>query len=125
MRVHDVSSSTITACVGTTLYDACETNEVELGPVTQCGVAEVVRSERWTEPVFGDGPTSGYDHVVLSGPGVTTATPVTHAEERMLEDYWDFDEIFPESRLASMVTLTKDMNGMIVYVPPRVDDSNP
>jgi len=90
-----------------------------------CGVAEDVRSERWTEPLFGDGPTSGYDHVVLNGPGVNTATPMTHAEERMLEDYWDFDEIFPESRLASMVTLTKEMNGMIVYVPPRVDDSNP
>jgi hypothetical protein len=43
----------------------------------------------------------------------------------MLEDYWDFDEVFPESRLASQITLTKQMNGMIVYVPPRVDDSNP
>jgi len=47
------------------------------------------------------------------------------AETRMIEDYWDFDEVFPESRLASMITLTKAMNGMIVYVPPRVDDSNP
>jgi hypothetical protein len=46
-------------------------------------------------------------------------------ETRMIEDYWDFDEVFPESRLASMITLTKQMNGMIVYVPPRVDDSNP
>jgi hypothetical protein len=46
-------------------------------------------------------------------------------ESRMLEDYWDFDEVFPESRLASQITLTKQMNGMIVYVPPRVDDSNP
>lgn len=46
-------------------------------------------------------------------------------ETRMIEDYWDFDEVFPESRLASMMTLTNDMNGMIVYVPPRVDDSNP
>jgi hypothetical protein len=110
---------------GTSLYEACETNEVELGPVTECGIAEIVHSERWTEPVFGDGPTSGYDHVVLSGPGVDTATPVTRAEERMIEDYWDFDEIFPESRLASMIKLTKDMDGMIVFVPPRVDDSNP
>jgi hypothetical protein len=43
----------------------------------------------------------------------------------MLEDYWDFDEIFSESRLASQIKLTKQMDGMIVYVPPRVDDSNP
>lgn len=112
-------------CSGTSLYEACETNEVELGPVTGCGVAQIVHSERWTEPVFGDGPSSGYDHVVLSGPGVDTAAPMTRTEVRMLEDYWDFDEIFPESRLASVIKLTKDMDGMIVYVPPRVDDSNP
>jgi hypothetical protein len=93
--------------------------------MTHCGPSELVHTERWTEPVFGDGPTSGYDHVVLSGPGVDTATPMTPTEERMINDYWDFDEIFPESRLASMIKLNKTMDGMIVYVPPRVDDSNP
>ena len=41
------------------------------------------------------------------------------------DDYWDFDEISPESRLASMIKLTKAMDGMIVFVPARVDDSNP
>jgi hypothetical protein len=50
---------------------------------------------------------------------------MTPTEERMINDYWDFDEIFPESRLASMITLNNTMDGMIVYVPPRVDDSNP
>ena len=110
---------------GTSLYDACESNEVELGPSTIGGPPIDVHSERWTEPVFGEGPTSGYDHVVLSGPGADTAGPVTRAESRMLEDYWDFDEVFPESRLASQIKLTKQMDGMIVYVPPRVDDSNP
>ena len=125
----DISNAHVTfrSChnAGTTLYDACETNEVELGPANVCGPPQVVHSELWTEPVFGEGPTSGYDHVVLTGPGVDTADPPTHAEKRMLEDYWDFDEIFPESRLASMVKLTKDMDGMIIYVPHRLDDSNP
>ena len=93
--------------------------------MTTCGPSEIVRSERWTEPVFGDGPTSGYDHVVLTGPGVETATPKTYAEDKMLDDYWDFDEIFPESRLASMIKLTKAMDGMVVYVPPRIDDNVP
>eukprot|EP00538_Stauroneis_constricta_P011937 CAMPEP_0119561340 /NCGR_PEP_ID=MMETSP1352-20130426/17281_1 /TAXON_ID=265584 /ORGANISM="Stauroneis constricta, Strain CCMP1120" /LENGTH=170 /DNA_ID=CAMNT_0007609517 /DNA_START=45 /DNA_END=557 /DNA_ORIENTATION=+ len=115
----------IPGLVGTTLYEACETNEVELGPCTICGPSEIIRSDDWTEPVFGDGPTSGYDHVVLSGAGVDTAAPMTRSEERMIEHYWDFDEIFPESRLASMIKLTKAMNGMIVYVPPRLDDTNP
>ncbi|KAG7356313.1 hypothetical protein IV203_001361 [Nitzschia inconspicua] len=115
----------INGMIGSTLYEACESNEVELGPSSVGGPPINVHSERWTEPVFGEGPTSGYDHVVLSGPGVATAGPMTRPESRMLEDYWDFDEVFPESRLASQITLTKQMDGMIVYVPPRVDDSNP
>mmetsp|Transcript_17094 Transcript_17094/g.42706 ORF Transcript_17094/g.42706 Transcript_17094/m.42706 type:complete len:177 (-) Transcript_17094:309-839(-) len=115
----------INGVVGKTLYEACESNEVELGPSSIGGPSEIVHSENWTEPVFGAGPTSGYDHVIVSGPGVATATPMTEHESEMIEDYWDFDEVFPESRLASMITLTKEMNGMIVFVPPRVDDSNP
>jgi hypothetical protein len=89
------------------------------------GVSDIIHSDLWTEPVFGDGPTSGYDHVVLSGTGRHSAAPMTPAEEKMINDYWDFDEVFPESRLASQIKLTKAMDGMIVYVPPRIDDSNP
>lgn len=110
---------------GTTLYEACETNEVELGPASHGGPSQIVHSERWTEPVFGEGPTSGYDHVVVSNVGNAAMSPMTRPERRMLEDYWDFDELFPESRLASQIKLSKEMDGMIVYVPPRVDDSNP
>lgn len=93
--------------------------------MTVGGPPQNTHSERWTEPVFGEGPTSGYDHVVLSNTGGATMEPITRAESRMLEDYWDFDELYPESRLASQIKLTKEMDGMIVYVPPRVDDSNP
>lgn len=64
---------------GKSLYEACETNEVELGPVTVCGPSEIVHSEEWTEPVFGADVTSGYDHVIVSGPGVNTAAPITRS----------------------------------------------
>jgi hypothetical protein len=47
--------------------------------MTVGGPPMVVHSERWTEPVFGEGPTSGYDHVVLTGPGVTTAGPISRS----------------------------------------------
>jgi hypothetical protein len=43
----------------------------------------------------------------------------------MLEDHWDWDEIFEGSRLASAVTLTKEMNGMTVFVPDRIVDDCP
>ena len=52
---------------------------MELGPLTIGGPSEIVHSEEWTEPVFGSGPTSGYDHVIVSGPGVNTATPMTRS----------------------------------------------
>jgi hypothetical protein len=38
-----------------------------------------VHSDRWTEPLYGEGPTSGYDHVVLTGPGVATAEPMSRS----------------------------------------------
>ena len=43
----------------------------------------------------------------------------------MLDDYWDFDEIFDGSRLASAVVLTKEMDGMTVFIPDRIVDDNP
>ena len=46
-------------------------------------------------------------------------------EERLLNEYWEEDELFPESRLASQVTLTKAMDGMVVYVPDRLVDDCP
>lgn len=98
---------------------------IELGPSSSGAAPEVARTESWTEPTFGEGATSGYDHVVLVGNGATTAPAKTPSEEQMLEDHWDFDEIYAGSRLASAVTLTKEMDGMTVYVPDRIVDDIP
>lgn len=98
---------------------------IDIGPSSFGAAPEVARTERWIEPTFGEGVTSGYDHVVLVGKGVNTAARKTPIEEQMLEDYWDWDEIFEGSRLASAVTLTKDMDGMTVYVPDRIVDDVP
>lgn len=89
------------------------------------GPPEVARTDTWTEPTFGEGITSGYDHVVLVGNGTETAPRKTYIENQMLEDHWDVDEIYEGSRLASTVTLTKEMDGMTVYVPDRIVDDIP
>lgn len=86
---------------------------------------EVKRTDDWIEPTFGEGVSSGYDHVVLVGNGKDTAARMTPIEQQMLEEYWEFDEIYDGSRLASAVTLTKEMNGMTVYVPDRITDDCP
>jgi hypothetical protein len=43
----------------------------------------------------------------------------------MLKQYWEDDELYPESRLASVIILTKEMDGMTVYVPDRLVDDIP
>lgn len=111
--------------VGRSLYEICEMHRIELGPASMGGVPEVDRTESWTEPTFGEGMSSGYDHVVLVGNGSTTGVRKTYIEQQMLQDYWDFDEIYEGSRLASTVILTPEMNGMTVYVPDRVVDDVP
>jgi hypothetical protein len=100
-------------------------NNIDLGPSSCGGLLEKVQSDTWTEPLYGEGSTTGYDHVLLVGNGAESVTPRTWKEEAALSDYWDEDEIFPESRLASQVHVTKDMNGMTVYVPDRIVDDIP
>jgi hypothetical protein len=112
-------------CPGKSLYETCEMNGIDLGPASVGGLVEAARSDTWTEPLYGEGPTTGFDHVLLVGNGVDTAAPMTFKEEAALGDYWDEDEIFPESRLATQVTVTKAMEGMTVYVPDRLVDDNP
>mmetsp|Transcript_7351 Transcript_7351/g.10503 ORF Transcript_7351/g.10503 Transcript_7351/m.10503 type:complete len:177 (-) Transcript_7351:128-658(-) len=111
--------------IGKTLHEVCEMHGIDIGPASVGGAVEKVQSDTWTEPLYGEGACSGFDHVLLTGNGVETAAPKTHVEQRMLNDYWDEDELYPESRLACMITLTKEMDGMSVFVPPRIVDDIP
>eukprot|EP00568_Trieres_chinensis_P004469 CAMPEP_0183307366 /NCGR_PEP_ID=MMETSP0160_2-20130417/17289_1 /TAXON_ID=2839 ORGANISM="Odontella Sinensis, Strain Grunow 1884" /NCGR_SAMPLE_ID=MMETSP0160_2 /ASSEMBLY_ACC=CAM_ASM_000250 /LENGTH=178 /DNA_ID=CAMNT_0025470939 /DNA_START=58 /DNA_END=594 /DNA_ORIENTATION=+ len=111
--------------VGKNLWEVSEMHGIELGPATCGHESSKVHSDEWTEPLYGEGPGSGFDHVLLVGNGADTAKPRDGLEMRMLEHYWDEDEIFPESRLATQVTLTKEMDGMTVYVPDRIVDDIP
>jgi len=99
--------------------------KIDIGPSSQGAAPEIARTERWIEPTFGEGTTSGYDHVVLVGNGADTASRMTPIERQMIDDHWDWDEIFAGSRLASAVVLTKEMDGMTVYVPDRIVDDVP
>ena len=107
------------------MYETFEMQGVELGPVSGGAKPETPRTETWMEPTFGEGPTSGYDHVILAGKGVDQVIRPSYAEKEQLDDHWEWDEIFDGSRLASVVTLTKDMDGMVVYVPDRIVDDCP
>ena len=122
----------IPAMVGQTLYQACDLNGVDLGPSSCCPTQQKTRSDTWVEPLYGEGATSGFDHVMLgvqaSGgacEGLALVEPPASNEIKCLEMYWDDDEIFPESRLASQVEINDKMDGLVVYVPDRIVDDIP
>jgi hypothetical protein len=97
-------------------------HDIDLGPASVGAVVEARRNEHFVEPLYGEGPTSGFDMVVLSGNGALTVPDMTFQEKRSMSDYWEDDELYPESRLASVIPVTKEMDGMIVFVPDRVVD---
>ena len=111
--------------LGKSLYEICEMQGIDIGPSSIAAPPEVKRTDTWHEPTFGEWTSSGFDHVVLVGKGSETADRKTPIEQQMLEDYWDWDELFEGSRLASTVMLTKEMDGMTVYVPDRIVDDIP
>lgn len=111
--------------VGKNIHETCIMHGIDIGPSSCGGAVETVQSDTWTEPLYGEGTGTGFDHVLLTGNGVETAKPMDWVEKHLLETYWDDEEIFPESRLASQVVLTKAMDGMIVYVPDRLVDDCP
>lgn len=111
--------------VGKNLHETCIMHGIDIGPSSVGGAVEAVRSDTWTEPLYGEGTTTGYDHVLISGNGADTAKHMDWVEEKMLKEYWDEDEVFPESRLASQIVLKKEMDGMVVYVPDRLVDDCP
>lgn len=111
--------------VGKNIHETCLMHGIDIGPSSTGGLVENVRSDTWTEPLYGEGTNTGFDHILISGKGADTAKPMDWVEERVLKEYWEEDEIFAESRLASQVTLTKEMDGMVVYVPDRLVDDCP
>lgn len=100
-------------------------HRIDIGPSSMGAPPEVTRTDSWTEPTFGDGISSGYDHVVLVGKGSDSGVRKTPVEHQMIQDHWDFDEIYGKSRLASTVVLTPEMDGMTIYVPDRIVDDCP
>jgi hypothetical protein len=115
----------IKGVIGRTLYEVCDMYDIDIGPASGGSAPEEARTETWFEPTFGEGTTSGYDHVVLVGKGSDKAQRMTPVEEQMLDDHWSFDEIYEGSRLASAVKLVKEMDGMTVYIPDRIVDDCP
>mmetsp|Transcript_48239 Transcript_48239/g.134972 ORF Transcript_48239/g.134972 Transcript_48239/m.134972 type:complete len:110 (-) Transcript_48239:1904-2233(-) len=108
-----------------TLHEVAEMHQIDIGAQV-CGAPMYkLHSERWTEDLFGEGPQLGHDHVMISKEWMEKLPPRFPQEVALLSTIWDADEITEASRLACMIVLQKEIDGMTVYLPDRVPDDAP
>ena len=116
----DGNRSTVPGRVGQTLYDVAAMHGMEMGPTSAGAVAEFEGRESyagdWTEDLFGEGVTTAWDHVVLTDEWLDRVGTAHTTERAALQSMWG-DECSENSRLASQVALTKELDGMAVFVP--------
>lgn len=114
----------VPARVGQTLLEAAQMHRVELQGPCAGGAAPptVRRTKDWEEIVYGEGPSCFYCHVQIPSSYNSILPEQSEEEKSGLENTWE-EEYAPSSRLACLITLGKEHDGMIVLVPdaPIVD----
>jgi len=108
----------VPALVGQTLLQVAQRHKVDLEGACDGGGSpiEVKRTENWTEPTFGEGPTCFYCHVQIPKSFHHLLPHQTSEETTGLKDVWE-DEAGSTSRLACMITLDKKHDDMVVFIP--------
>jgi len=71
----------------------------------------------WYEPKYGEGPQCHYCHVIIPRSHYNKLPPKQTNELERLQDYPFPEDMTETSRLACQVKITKDMDGMLVYIP--------
>ncbi len=104
--------------VGQTLLEVAQLHKVDL--VGPCGgggsPTEIRRTKDWTETTFGEGPDCFVCHVQIPKQYHHLLPELNAGYQQGLQKVWE-EEVNNTSRLACQITLTKEMEGMIVYVP--------
>mmetsp|Transcript_1470 Transcript_1470/g.5703 ORF Transcript_1470/g.5703 Transcript_1470/m.5703 type:complete len:173 (-) Transcript_1470:472-990(-) len=117
---HEGSRAVVPGRVGQSVAEVAHMHGIDIGPICMGAEREAIRSDAWTEDLFGEGPTLGYDHVQIPPAWNATLPPKTEWEQELLESYWDQDDLTDASRLASLLVLKKDHDGIQVYIPDGI-----
>jgi ferredoxin len=104
--------------VGQTLSEVALMHNIELEAPCDGGAAptEERRTEDWVETTFGEGLSCFLCHVQIPSQYHHLLPETTEEMREGINETWE-DEVNANSRLACTITLTKSMDGMIVYVP--------
>ena len=118
MRSEQGNRARVAARAGQTLLEVADLYRVDLeGPCRGGGApTEEVRTEKWTEYTYGEGPSCFWCHVQIPSTYSHLLPPATEAEKNGLEEIWEKESTMA-SRLACMITLKKEHDGMVVFVP--------
>uniref|UniRef100_A0A7S2V0K6 2Fe-2S ferredoxin-type domain-containing protein n=1 Tax=Fibrocapsa japonica TaxID=94617 RepID=A0A7S2V0K6_9STRA len=124
---HDGSRSTVPGLEGQTVMDVARMHKLDLdGPCNGGGhEVETYRNERWTEPQYGEGPQCGHCRVLVPDEWGNAIDSRPLYEEKAMNRLWGNarEGVGRQSRLACMIKLTKELDGITVVVPdaPPVD----
>jgi len=95
---------------------------VNLGLAAHGLPRERKRSEVWTEQLFGEDACDSHDHVYVP-PEWNAKLPERRPYElQMISDHWAPEEISDASRLAHKIELTKDLDGITIFIPDQLPD---
>ncbi|RLN64059.1 hypothetical protein BBP00_00003676 [Phytophthora kernoviae] len=105
---------------GQTLRQACEMNQVAYikdDSMGGGGTFNAVRSDYYTESLFGEGSTSPQSHVVVSNEWVHKLPPANSQERHIIDTFVPTEDRSVNSRLGTEVVLQKELDGLVVAVP--------
>ena len=93
--------------------------------MSEGGAVNKKHSETWTEDLFGEGACTGFDHVKIPKQYQPLLSEMNDQERFMLDSYWETDDLTEgASRLASQITVGREMEGMVVYIPDGLADDD-
>lgn len=121
--VDDVTGkrTSLVGLVGQTLVDVCRLYKFDLldsdfDPHLSKPASKKM-SDIWVDDQWGEGPQSAISHVYFSDDWFEKITPPLDSEIKILNMDLPPGDPKPTSRLGTEVKLTKDMDGIVVYVP--------
>ena len=109
--------------LGDTLLEACarhgKGNPLEYEGQGTNFPSRVHQNEQWVEDVFGEGTMSAHCHIIVPEAWYTKLPPADVDELAAMQLNIDKSDLTQKSRLASQVVLTKNLEGLLFYVPDQ------
>lgn len=78
----------------------------------------------WEEPTFGEGAYCFHCMVILPEAQAAALPRTIDDEEQRLADYPFREDVGASTRLGCKVKVTKDMDGMVVYIPDGAESES-